>query len=74
MQSEVSLIADPGVISLILALPHISMEIDPEIFSVFILLLPLIQEGPLLATSESMWIEYWITPSPKFTQEKVWLG
>ena len=37
------LIADPGVMSLIPAQSHTFMEIDHEIFSTFILLLPVIQ-------------------------------
>ena len=42
MQSVASLIADPGVISLIPAQPHDFMEIESEIFSIVIVLLPLI--------------------------------
>ena len=41
-QLIVSLIADLGVLSLILALPHTFMEIDSEIFSTVIILLALI--------------------------------
>ena len=37
--------ADPGVASSIMARPHTFMEIDHEIISMVILLLPLIQEG-----------------------------
>ena len=44
-QSVVSLIADPGVMSLIPAWPHLSWRLI--MFSVVILLLPLIQEGLL---------------------------
>ena len=51
-------IADPGVMSSIPALPHTFMKIDHEIFSMVILLLPLIQEGLLSVTSESMCTEY----------------
>ena len=43
MQSVTSLIAIPGVVSLIPTQSHTSVEIDHEIFSMFILLLPLIQ-------------------------------
>ena len=46
-QSVASLIADPGVVSLITVQPHTFLEIDHEIFSKVILLLPLIQEGLL---------------------------
>ena len=44
-QSVASLIADPGIVSLILAQPYAFMEFDHEIFSMLILLLPPIQEG-----------------------------
>ena len=44
VQYVVSLTADPGVVSLISAQSHTFMEIDLEIFSSIILLLPLIQE------------------------------
>ena len=44
-QSVASPIADPGVMSLIPAWPHTFVEIDREIFSKAILLLPLIQKG-----------------------------
>ena len=60
VQLVASLIADPGVVSL--AQPHSFMEIDHEIISKVILLLPLvIQEGLLSVTSESMCTEYWLT-------------
>ena len=45
IQSVISLFADPGVVSLILALPHTLVEIDFEIFSTVILLLPPIQKA-----------------------------
>ena len=43
MQSAVSLFADPGIVSSLLAQPHTFMEIDHEIFST-VILLSLIQE------------------------------
>ena len=49
-----SLIADPGFVSLSPAQPHTFVAIVHEIFSMVILLLPLIQEGLLSVTSESM--------------------
>ena len=58
MQSVASLIADPGVLSSIPALPHTFMEVDFEIFSPVILFLQLIQEGLLSVTSKSMCTEY----------------
>ena len=60
VQSVASLTADPGVMSLIPALSHTFVEIDHEIFSMAILLLPLIQEG-LSVTSESMCMKYLLT-------------
>ena len=60
-QLVTSLTADPGVPNLIPAWSHTSMEIDHEIISSAILLLPLIQEGLLSVTSESMCIKYWLT-------------
>ena len=46
--------ADPRVASLILARLHTFVEIDHEITSMVIFLLPLIQEGLLSVTSVSM--------------------
>ena len=40
---------------------HTSVEIDQEIFSTVITLLPLIQEGLVSVTSESMCMKYWLT-------------
>ena len=71
-QSVVSLIADPGVMSSIPVRPHTFMEIDHEIFSTVILLLPLNQEGLVLVTSESMCTK--LTTLSKPAQKKVWLG
>ena len=48
-----SSIADPGVVSLIPASSHTFVEIDCEMFSTVIFLLPLIQERLLLVTSKS---------------------
>ena len=59
MRSVTNLIADPGVLSLILARPHTFVETDHDIFSTDITLLSLIQEGLLSVTSESMCIEDW---------------
>ena len=57
-QSVLSWTADPGVASLILARSHIFMEIDHEIFSTVMILLPPIQDGLLSVTSESMCTKY----------------
>ena len=53
-QSVASPTTDPRVVSLIPARSHTFMEIDREIICKAILLLPLIQEGLLSVTSESM--------------------
>ena len=60
VQSVVSPIANPGVMSSIPTRQHAFMNIDHEIFSRAILLL-LIQEGQLSVTSKSMFLEYWLT-------------
>ena len=52
------LTADPGVASSISARFHTFMEIDHEIISKVILLLPLIQEGLLSVKSESFCMKY----------------
>ena len=53
--------ADPGVASLIPARSHTYMEIDHEIISMVILLLPLIQEGLMSLTRENMCTKNWLT-------------
>ena len=60
-QSVASPTTDPEFASLILARSHVFVEIDHEIVSRAIFLLPLIQEGLLSATSESMCMKYWLT-------------
>ena len=55
------LTADPEVASLIPVRSHTFVEIDHEIISMFIYLLPLIQEGLLSVTSEIMCTKYWLT-------------
>ena len=49
-----------GVASLIPACYHTFVEIYNEIISMVILLLPLVQEGLLSVTSESMSKMYWL--------------
>ena len=61
MQLVRSQIAYPGDVSLIPAHLHTLVEIDHEMFSKVILLLPLIQEVLLSVTSESMRTESWLT-------------
>ena len=63
--------------SSIRAQPHTFVEIDHEIFSMVILLLPQIEDGLLSDANESMWTEYWLTAKSKRAQQKakkVWLG
>ena len=60
-QSVGSLTAEPGVASLIPTGSHTLVEIDHEIIYIIILFLPLIQEGLLSVTSESMCTKYWLT-------------
>ena len=60
MQLVTSLTADPGVVSLMLAWFHTFVELDHEIISMAILLLPLIHEGLLSVTSKSMCTKYWL--------------
>ena len=68
-QLVASLIADPGVLSLIPAWSDTFLEIYHEIFSMVILCLPLSQEVLLSITSEST--EYWLTAlASKLAQEK----
>ena len=55
-----SLTADPGVGSLILARSHTYVEIDHEIISVYDDSPRLIQEGWLSVTSENMCIKFWL--------------
>ena len=57
-QLVASLIADPGAVSWIPAWPHTFVEIDCEISSTIILLLPLIQEKPLSVSSKSVFTKY----------------
>ena len=70
MQSVASQTADPGVASSIPTRSNTYVEIDHVIISMVILLLPLIQEGLLSVTSESMCTEVLV----KLAQEKVRLG
>ena len=60
-QSVARPIANPGVESLILTQSHTFGEIDHEIFSMVILLLPQIKEELVSVTSESMCRKYWLT-------------
>ena len=70
MQSVESTTADPGVTSLIPARSHTFVEINHEIVSMFNLLLPLIQEGLLSVTSESIIHKVLVNHLIKLAQEK----
>ena len=67
-QSVASPTADPGIVSLILARSHTFVEIDHEITSTFILLLPLIQEE--LSVTREVLVSHLVM----LAQEKVWSG
>ena len=69
MQSVASLTADPGS-----RVRPWSCPIDSEIISTFILLLPLIREGLLSVTSESMCMKNWLTAKSSVPRKKAWLG
>ena len=69
-KSVASPIVDPGVASSIPAQPHILVEIEHEIFSTVILLLPLIQEGLFSVTSDSMCTVYCLTALSKLAHER----
>ena len=67
-----SAIGDPEVVSSIPTRSHTFVEVDREIFSSGILLLPLIQEGLMSATSESMSrvTKYWLTEKSSWPRNK----
>ena len=66
--------ADPEVESLIPAWSHTFVEIDHEIISTVILLLPLIQEGLLSVTREHCAQSTGNLLSQAFPGKKMWLG
>ena len=75
VQSVMRLAADPGVLCFIPAQSYTFVVINHEIISTVILLLPLIQEGLLSVTSESMCTNYCLTlvnRLVKLAQEIVW--
>ena len=69
-QSVASPTADPGVVSLIPAWSHTFVEIYHKIIPMVILLLPLIQEGLMLVTSESMCTKYWLNAQAGLSRKK----
>ena len=60
-QSVANPTTDLGIMSSIPACSHTLVEIDHEIISMVILLLPLIEEGLFSATSESMHMKCGLT-------------
>ena len=72
MQSAESWTADPDIVSLIPARSHTFVEIDHEIISIVILLLPLIQEGLLsVITYKGKYVhEVLVNRLVKLAQEK----
>ena len=68
--SELSLTADPGVTSLIPVKSYTSIEIDHEIIYMVFLLLPLIKEGLLSLTRESMCAKYWLNTKSRLPLKK----
>ena len=73
LAADTCLTTDPGVASLIPVRYHTFVEIDHEIISTVI---PLIKEGLLSVTSESMCTKYWLTVFKwsSFPRKKVWFG
>ena len=69
-ESVTSLIADPGVISLILAKSHTIVEIDHEIISTVILLLLMTQEGLLSDTKQKNVHKVLVNSLVKLAHEK----
>ena len=61
MQSGASLTANQEVAGRASAWPHTFVEIYHDIISTVILPLPLIQEGQLSVSGESMCTKYWLT-------------
>ena len=73
MQPVASVTTDPGVASSIPVQSHTLVEIDHEIISTVILLLPLIQDGLLSVTSESMCMKHWLTAYSSLPLKIMWL-
>ena len=63
------MIADPEIVSPILAWPHTFVEIYHDFFSTVVFLLPQILKGLLPISCESLFTDYWITAQFKV----VWL-
>ena len=67
--------ADPGIVNLIPSHSHTFVEIDHEIISTVILLLPLIQEGLIVVSYKQSYAhKILVNHLVKLAQEKMWLG
>ena len=71
LTTDVCLIAAPWVVSLIPGQSYTFVEIDLEIFSTVILLLPLFQEGLVSVTSESICLKCWLTAKSSLPRKNV---
>ena len=63
-------VGSPGVVSSIPDRSQTFVEIDHEILSMAILLLPLIQEGLVSVASECMCTKYWLSTSSSLPRKK----
>ena len=73
LATDASLIANPGVASLIPARSHTFVEIDHEIISM-VILFPFAESFNHSGTSKSMCTKYWLTACSSLPRKKVWLG
>ena len=75
LATDACLTADPGVASSIPARSHTFVEIDHEIFSRVILLLPLIHSRRVIVSYKRKYVhELLVNRLFKPAQEKMWLG
>ena len=64
--------ADPGVVSLILARSHTFVEIDRDIISMVILIIPLIRRA--VVSYKRKYVHEVVNRLVKLAQEKVWFS
>ena len=75
LATDACLTADPGVASSIPVRPHTFVEIDHEMISTVILLLPLIHSRRVVVSYKRKYVhELLVNRLFKPAQEKVWLG
>ena len=77
LTADTCLTADSGVTSSISAHSHTFVETDREMISMVIASLPLIKEGLVSVTSQSMFTKYSLTACrarSSLPRKKVWLG